>query len=157
MQAEVKRLDDSYRQILSHNELDAVRKKLEEGAQPNGLMLHYIGTHGDWLALKGGRRNGDPAGRRLIHRKICRLETAKCPIISLPQLSACIGHFRRIYARLQNESGPPSMHLHDRCDRTVSRWIKEETAEWSIHPAQQKSKRRRTNECTNNNKESFHL
>jgi hypothetical protein len=58
MQAEVKRLDDSYRQLLSHNELDAVRKKLEEGAQPNGLMLHYVGTHGDWLALKGGWRNG---------------------------------------------------------------------------------------------------
>jgi hypothetical protein len=58
MQAEVKRLDDSYRQLLSHNELDAVRKKLEEGAQPNGLMLHYVGTHRDWLALKGGWRNG---------------------------------------------------------------------------------------------------
>jgi hypothetical protein len=34
MQAEVKRLDDSYRQLLSHNELDAVRKKLEESAHP---------------------------------------------------------------------------------------------------------------------------
>lgn len=33
-------------------------KKLEEGAQPDGLMLHYVETHGDWLALKGGRRNG---------------------------------------------------------------------------------------------------
>jgi hypothetical protein len=88
MQAEVKRLDDSYRQLLSHNELVAVRKKLEEDAQPNASMLHYVGTHSGWLDLKRRAEKRDPAGRRLIHRKICRLETAKCPIIDLPQLSA---------------------------------------------------------------------
>jgi hypothetical protein len=37
--------------------------------------------------------------------------------------------------------------------RAVSRYIKEKPVEWSIHPAQQKSKRRRENDIRSDEKE----
>jgi uncharacterized protein (DUF302 family) len=58
IEGEVKRLDDSYRTLLRENKIDELRQKLKEGAEPNGLMIHYVAVHGDWLALEGGRRQG---------------------------------------------------------------------------------------------------
>jgi len=34
-----------------------VRKALEEAAGKDGLAIHYVGVHGEWLALEGQRRN----------------------------------------------------------------------------------------------------
>ena len=58
IEAEVQRLDDSFRQLLSENKIDELRQKLDKSTQPHGLMIHYIATHGDWLALTGERRLG---------------------------------------------------------------------------------------------------
>jgi uncharacterized protein (DUF302 family) len=58
LEAEVKRLDGSYRKLLEQNKVDELRQKLIQGQEPDGLMLHYVGVHGDWLALEGGRRPG---------------------------------------------------------------------------------------------------
>src|SRR6202789_3478814 len=58
IEAEVRRLDDSFRQLLSENRIEELREKLEEASRPHGLMIHYIATHGDWLALAGKRRRG---------------------------------------------------------------------------------------------------
>jgi uncharacterized protein (DUF302 family) len=58
IEGELKRLDDTYRTLLRENRIDEVRSKLAQGAQPNGLMLHYIAPHGDWLALVGQRSPG---------------------------------------------------------------------------------------------------
>ena len=56
--AEVRRLDESYRELLKENKIDELREKLTQGQEPDGLMLHYLAVHGDWLALNGGRRRG---------------------------------------------------------------------------------------------------
>ena len=58
LEAEVKRLDESYRELLKQNKIDELREKLTRAQEPNGLMLHYLAVHGDWLALNGGRRPG---------------------------------------------------------------------------------------------------
>lgn len=58
LEAEVKRLDESYRSLLKENRIDELRQKLTEGQEPDGLMIHYVAVHGDWLALEGGRRPG---------------------------------------------------------------------------------------------------
>ena len=58
IEAEVHRLDDSFRQLLAENKIEELREKLEEASRPHGLMIHYIATHGDWLALAGKRRLG---------------------------------------------------------------------------------------------------
>jgi uncharacterized protein (DUF302 family) len=58
LEADVKRLDESYRELLKENKIDELREKLTRGQEPDGLMLHYLAVHGDWLALNGGRRPG---------------------------------------------------------------------------------------------------
>jgi uncharacterized protein (DUF302 family) len=58
IEAEVNRLDDSFRQLLAENKIEELREKLEEASRPHGLMIHYVATHGDWLALTGKRRRG---------------------------------------------------------------------------------------------------
>jgi uncharacterized protein (DUF302 family) len=58
IEAEVHRLDDSFRRLLAENKIEELREKLEEASRPHGLMIHYIATHGDWLALTGKRRRG---------------------------------------------------------------------------------------------------
>jgi hypothetical protein len=58
LEAEVKRLDGSYHELLKENKVDELRQKLTQGQEPDGLMIHYVGVHGDWLALEGGRRPG---------------------------------------------------------------------------------------------------
>jgi len=54
----VKRLDESHRTLLKEDKIAELREKLKSDAQPYGLMIHYVATHGDWLALEGERRNG---------------------------------------------------------------------------------------------------
>lgn len=51
------RLDDGIRALLHNNEIEAVREALTKAAGEDGLAIHYVGPHGDWLALKGTRRN----------------------------------------------------------------------------------------------------
>jgi hypothetical protein len=58
LEAEVKQLDASYRELLKENKIDELREKLTQGLEPDGLMLHYVAAHGSWLALDGGRRPG---------------------------------------------------------------------------------------------------
>ena len=58
LEAEVKRLDESYRALLKENRIDELRQKLTQGQEPDGLMIHYVAVHGDWLALEGGHRPG---------------------------------------------------------------------------------------------------
>jgi hypothetical protein len=58
LEAEVRQLDGRYRELLKEGKIDELREKLTTGQAPNGLMLHYVGVHGDWLALNGGRRPG---------------------------------------------------------------------------------------------------
>src|ERR1700721_3064317 len=58
IEAEVHRLDDSFRRLLAENQIEELREKLEEASRPHGLMIHYIATHGDWLALAGKRKRG---------------------------------------------------------------------------------------------------
>jgi uncharacterized protein (DUF302 family) len=58
LEAEVKRLDERYRELLKENKIDELRVKLTQGLEPDGFMIHYVAAHGDWLALEGRRRQG---------------------------------------------------------------------------------------------------
>jgi uncharacterized protein (DUF302 family) len=49
------RLDDVARDMLKRGELDALRERLKGIAGEAGLAIHYVGPHGDWLALQGQR------------------------------------------------------------------------------------------------------
>jgi uncharacterized protein (DUF302 family) len=52
------RLDNDVRSLLGENKLDELRTELHKLAGRDGLVIHYVATHGDWLVLNGGRRNG---------------------------------------------------------------------------------------------------
>lgn len=52
------RLDDHIRTLLKENKPDELRAALQKAAGTDGLVIHYIGVHGDWLTLKGQRKNG---------------------------------------------------------------------------------------------------
>jgi uncharacterized protein (DUF302 family) len=51
------RLDDSIRAKLKAGDVDALRAELTKAAGKDGLVIHYVGVHGDWLILKGARGN----------------------------------------------------------------------------------------------------
>ena len=53
------RLDGDIRSLLRDNKVDELRAALEKLAGRDGLAIHYVATHGDWLVLNGGRRNGN--------------------------------------------------------------------------------------------------
>jgi uncharacterized protein (DUF302 family) len=55
LESRLGRLDDSIRDLLKKNEIEAVRVALQKAAGEDGLAIHYVGPHGDWLALKGER------------------------------------------------------------------------------------------------------
>jgi len=57
LEARLGRLHDGIRKLLAENDIAGVRKALEEAAGKDGLAIHYVGVHGDWLALEGQRRN----------------------------------------------------------------------------------------------------
>ena len=52
------RLDSGIRSLLRENKVDELRAALEKLAGRDGLAIHYVARHGDWLILNGGRRNG---------------------------------------------------------------------------------------------------
>lgn len=52
------RLDDHIRTLLKQKKVDELRVALQKAAGDDGLVIHYIGVHGDWLVLKGQQRNG---------------------------------------------------------------------------------------------------
>jgi uncharacterized protein (DUF302 family) len=56
LESRLGRLDDGIRQMLKRNEIDNVRAALQKAAGEVGLAIHYVGPHGDWLALQGERR-----------------------------------------------------------------------------------------------------
>jgi uncharacterized protein (DUF302 family) len=49
------RLDDGIRAKLKAGDVDALRAGLTKAAGKDGLVIHYVGVHGDWLILKGAR------------------------------------------------------------------------------------------------------
>jgi uncharacterized protein (DUF302 family) len=57
LESRLGRLDDSIRAMLRNNDLDGVRTALKKAAGKDDLAIHYIGLHGDWLALAGERKN----------------------------------------------------------------------------------------------------
>ncbi len=56
LESRLGRLDDGIRDLLKRNEIEAVRAALQKAAGKDGLAIHYVGPHGDWLALQGERR-----------------------------------------------------------------------------------------------------
>ena len=56
LESRLGRLDDTARDLLRSGQLDALRERLEGIAGDAGLAIHYVGPHGDWLALQGERR-----------------------------------------------------------------------------------------------------
>jgi uncharacterized protein (DUF302 family) len=53
------RLDGGIRSLLRENKVDELRAALEKLAGRDGLAIHYVARHVDWLILNGGRRNGN--------------------------------------------------------------------------------------------------
>jgi uncharacterized protein (DUF302 family) len=53
----LKRLDDTARAMLRNGDIVALRERLKQIAGSAGLAIHYVGPHGDWLALQGEPRN----------------------------------------------------------------------------------------------------
>jgi uncharacterized protein (DUF302 family) len=56
LESRLGRLSDAIRELLRKNEIEAVREALKAAAGEDGLAIHYVGPHGDWLALQGARR-----------------------------------------------------------------------------------------------------
>jgi hypothetical protein len=56
---EVKRFDESYRQLLHDNQIDELRVKLTQGLEPDGFMIHFVAEQGHLLALEGRRQQGN--------------------------------------------------------------------------------------------------
>ncbi|HEX3502359.1 MAG TPA: DUF302 domain-containing protein [Xanthobacteraceae bacterium] len=59
LESRLGRLDGNIRSLLSENKVDELRAALEKVAGKDGLAIHYVAAHGDWLVLNGGRRNGN--------------------------------------------------------------------------------------------------
>jgi uncharacterized protein (DUF302 family) len=68
------RLDDGVRALLAKNDIDGLRGALKRIAGEDGLAIHYVGTHGDFLALKGERR---PVTAYLIGNVLSAVEMTK--------------------------------------------------------------------------------
>ena len=57
LESRLGRLDDHIRQLLRESRTEELRAALQSAAGKDGLVIHYIGVHGDWLILKGKREN----------------------------------------------------------------------------------------------------
>jgi hypothetical protein len=51
------RLDDRIRKLLKDNDVEGLRAAVAQTAGKDGLIIHYVGVHGDWLIMKGKRAN----------------------------------------------------------------------------------------------------
>jgi uncharacterized protein (DUF302 family) len=58
LESRLGRLDDHIRTLLKQNKVEELRAALQKTAGNDGLVIHYIGLHGDWLVLKGQHKNG---------------------------------------------------------------------------------------------------
>jgi uncharacterized protein (DUF302 family) len=58
LESRLGRLDDHIRTLLNQNKVEELRAALQKAAGNDGLVIHYIGVHGDWLVLKGKHKNG---------------------------------------------------------------------------------------------------
>lgn len=58
LESRLGRLDDHIRTLLKQNKVEELRAALQKAAGDDGLVIHYIGVHGDWLVLKGQHKNG---------------------------------------------------------------------------------------------------
>jgi uncharacterized protein (DUF302 family) len=58
LESRLGRLDDHIRTLLKEDKVDELRAAVQKAAGKDGLVIHYIGIHGDWLAMKGQRKNG---------------------------------------------------------------------------------------------------
>lgn len=68
------RLDDGVRALLAKNDVEGLRTALKRIAGEDGLAIHYVGTHGDFLALKGERR---PVTAYLVGNVLSAVEMTK--------------------------------------------------------------------------------
>lgn len=59
LNAEVKRFDESYRELLKDNKIDELRVKLTQGLEPDGFMIHFVAEQGNLLGLEGRRQQGN--------------------------------------------------------------------------------------------------
>ena len=57
LESRLGRLDDNIRAKLKAGDVDALKTELTKAAGKDGLVIHYVGVHGDWLILKGARGN----------------------------------------------------------------------------------------------------
>lgn len=55
LESRLGRLDDVARDMLKRGDLDNLRERLKAIAGDAGLAIHYVGPHGDWLALQNQR------------------------------------------------------------------------------------------------------
>jgi hypothetical protein len=51
------RLDEHIRKLLKDNDVEGLRAAVAQTAGKDGLIIHYVGVHGDWLIMKGKRAN----------------------------------------------------------------------------------------------------
>jgi hypothetical protein len=51
------RLDEKIRGLLRDNNVEGLRAAVAQTAGKDGLIIHYVGVHGDWLIMKGKRDN----------------------------------------------------------------------------------------------------
>ncbi|MGF6768379.1 uncharacterized protein (DUF302 family) [Paraburkholderia sp. GAS199] len=58
LESRLGRLDEHIRALLKENRVDELHAALQKAAGKDGLVIHYIGVHGDWLVLKGQHKNG---------------------------------------------------------------------------------------------------
>jgi uncharacterized protein (DUF302 family) len=58
LESRLGRLDDHIRMLLKQNKVEELHAALQKVAGNDGLVIHYIGVHGDWLVLKGQHKNG---------------------------------------------------------------------------------------------------
>jgi uncharacterized protein (DUF302 family) len=58
LESRLGRLDDHIRTLLKQDKVEELRAALQRAAANDGLVIHYIGVHGDWLVLKGQHKNG---------------------------------------------------------------------------------------------------
>jgi uncharacterized protein (DUF302 family) len=58
LEGRIGRLDEPTRKLLAERKLPELKSALERIAGNEGLVIHYVALHGDWLALNGGPRKG---------------------------------------------------------------------------------------------------
>jgi len=51
------RLDERIRGLLRDGNVEGLRAAVAQTAGKDGLIIHYVGVHGDWLIMKGKRAN----------------------------------------------------------------------------------------------------